>query len=46
MHGTPGTVEVNGARYFGFPTGATLPVAAAADRMVLAWGNGAPGHIS
>ena len=33
-------------RYFGFLTGATLPVAAAADRMVLAWGNGAPGHIS
>ena len=46
VHGTPGTVEVNGARYFGFVTGATLPVAAAADRMVLAWDNGALGHIS
>lgn len=37
--GSPATVETNGARYFGFVTGATLPVAAAADRLALAWDN-------
>ena len=34
---SPGTVASNGPRYYGYVVGATLPVAAAADRMVLAW---------
>ncbi|GEB47342.1 aspartate aminotransferase family protein [Microbacterium testaceum] len=37
--GSAAAVESNGARYFGFVVGATLPVAAAADRLVLAWDN-------
>ena len=35
--GTPATVTNNGPNYFGFVIGATLPAAAAADRLVLAW---------
>ena len=35
--GSPATVTSNGARYFGFVIGATLPAAAAAERLVLAW---------
>ncbi|MFT0631808.1 pyridoxal phosphate-dependent decarboxylase family protein [Pseudomonas sihuiensis] len=35
--GSPATVASNAARYFGFVIGATLPVAAAAERLVLAW---------
>lgn len=35
--GSPATVASNGSRYFGFVVGATLPVAAAADRLVSAW---------
>lgn len=35
--GSPATAVSNGARYFGFVIGATLPVAAAAERMSLAW---------
>ncbi|WP_170765679.1 pyridoxal phosphate-dependent decarboxylase family protein [Ruegeria lacuscaerulensis] len=35
--GSPGTVASNGSRYFGFVIGATIPVAAAAQRMMLAW---------
>lgn len=35
--GGGGTVASNGPRYFGLVLGATLPVAAAADRLVLAW---------
>lgn len=35
--GSPATVASNGPRYFGFVIGATLPVAAAAERLVLAW---------
>ena len=35
--GSPATVTSNGPRYFGFVIGATLPAAAAAERMVLAW---------
>ena len=31
------TVASNGPRYFGFVLGASLPVAAAADRLALAW---------
>lgn len=47
--GSAAAVETNGGRYFGFVVGATLPVAAAADRLALAWDNsasapmGAPG---
>ncbi|MEG8275280.1 pyridoxal phosphate-dependent decarboxylase family protein [Streptomyces sp. AHA2] len=44
--GSPAAVETNGSRYFGFVVGATLPVAAAADRLVLAWDNGALGHVT
>jgi glutamate/tyrosine decarboxylase-like PLP-dependent enzyme len=35
--GSPATVASNGPRYFGFVIGASLPVAAAADRLALAW---------
>jgi glutamate/tyrosine decarboxylase-like PLP-dependent enzyme len=35
--GSPGTVASTGPRYFGFVIGATLPVAAAAERLALAW---------
>lgn len=37
--GSPATVASNGPRYFGFVIGASLPAAAAADRLVLAWDN-------
>src|SRR4051812_4258429 len=45
-YGTPAIVESNGGRYFGFVVGASLPAAAAADRLVLAWDNGALGHVT
>ncbi|WZH37122.1 MAG: pyridoxal-dependent decarboxylase [Microbacterium enclense] len=35
--GGAATVASNDPRYFGFVIGATLPIAAAADRLVLAW---------
>lgn len=35
--GSPATTASNGARYFGYVIGASLPVAAAAERLVLAW---------
>lgn len=35
--GSPATVTSNGPRYFGFVIGAALPVAAAAERLLLAW---------
>lgn len=47
--GSPAAVAGNGPRYFGFVVGASLPVAAAAERIVLAWDQsastalGAPG---
>lgn len=47
--GSPAAVAGNGPRYFGFVVGSSLPVAAAAERMVLAWDQsastplGAPG---
>lgn len=39
--GSAAAVETNGSRYFGFVIGGTLPVAAAADRLALAWDNSA-----
>lgn len=47
--GSPAAVAGNGPHYYGFVVGASLPVAAAAERMVLAWDQsastplGAPG---
>jgi len=35
--GSPATVASNGPRYFGFVIGASLPAAAAAERLMLAW---------
>jgi glutamate/tyrosine decarboxylase-like PLP-dependent enzyme len=35
--GSPATVASNGPGYFGFVIGATLPAAAAAERLALAW---------
>jgi len=35
--GSPATAVSNGPGYFGFVIGATLPVAAAAERMAIAW---------
>lgn len=39
--GSPATVVTNGRRYFGFVVGAALPAAAAAERLMLAWDQGA-----
>lgn len=36
-YGSPATTASNGQRYFGFVIGAALPVAAAAERLMLAW---------
>ena len=44
--GSAATVASNGPRYFGFVIGASLPVAAAADRLVLAWDQNASSHDS
>lgn len=35
--GSPATVASNGPNYFGYVVGASLPAAAAAERLVLAW---------
>jgi glutamate/tyrosine decarboxylase-like PLP-dependent enzyme len=35
--GSPATVATNDPRYFGFVIGATLPAAAAAERLMLSW---------
>lgn len=40
--GSPATVASNGPRYFGFVVGASLPVASAAERLMIAWDQGAP----
>jgi glutamate/tyrosine decarboxylase-like PLP-dependent enzyme len=37
QHGSPATTASNGPRYFGFVIGASLPAAAAAERLMLAW---------
>lgn len=39
--GTPATVTTNEPRYFGFVVGAAMPAAAAPDRLMLAWDQGA-----
>lgn len=36
-YGSPATVASNGPDYYGFVIGATLPVAAAAERLAIAW---------
>ncbi len=40
----PATVASNDGRYFGFVIGASLPIAAAADRLVLAWDQAASSY--
>ncbi|MBU9641411.1 pyridoxal phosphate-dependent decarboxylase family protein [Burkholderia gladioli] len=40
--GSAATVTSNGPRYFGFVVGASLPGAAAAERLMMAWDQGAP----
>ncbi|WP_250470149.1 MULTISPECIES: aminotransferase class V-fold PLP-dependent enzyme [unclassified Caballeronia] len=40
--GSPAAVTTNGPRYYGFVVGACLPGAAAAERLMLAWDQGAP----
>jgi len=44
--GSPGTSVSNGPRYFGFVVGATLPAAAAAERLMLAWDQCASSHMN
>jgi glutamate/tyrosine decarboxylase-like PLP-dependent enzyme len=39
--GSPATVASNGPRYFGFVVGSAHPAAAAAERLMLAWDQGA-----
>ncbi|WP_066650863.1 MULTISPECIES: pyridoxal phosphate-dependent decarboxylase family protein [Sphingomonas] len=43
--GSPATVASNGPRYFGFVKGASLPVAAAVERLVLAWDQSAASAV-
>lgn len=42
----PATVASNGPRYFGFVIGASLPVAAAAERIALAWDQCSSAHVN
>lgn len=42
----PATSASNGAHYFGFVIGASLPVAAAAERLSIAWDQCASCHVS
>ena len=44
--GSPATVASNGPRYFGFVIGATLPVAAAVDRLAQSWDQCASSHVN
>lgn len=41
VNGSPATVASNGPRYFGFVVGAAHPAGAAAERLLLAWDQGA-----
>lgn len=44
--GSPGTSVSNGPRYFGFVIGASLPAAAAAERLMLAWDQCASAYVN
>ncbi len=44
--GSPATVTSNGPRYFGFVIGASLPAAAAAERLAIAWDQCASAHAN
>jgi glutamate/tyrosine decarboxylase-like PLP-dependent enzyme len=44
--GSPATTASNGPRYFGFVIGASLPAAAAADRLVASWDQCASSHVN
>lgn len=44
--GTPATVASAGPNYYGFVIGASLPVAAAADRIALAWDQCASSYVN
>lgn len=44
--GSPATVACNGPNYYGFVIGATLPVAAAAERLALSWDQCASSFIN
>jgi glutamate/tyrosine decarboxylase-like PLP-dependent enzyme len=44
--GSPGTTLSNGPRYFGFVIGASLPAAAAADRLISAWDQCASSYVN
>ncbi len=44
--GEAATVTSNGPNYYGFVIGATLPVAAAADRLAAAWDQCASSHVN
>lgn len=45
-YGSPATVASAGPNYFGFVIGASLPAAAAAERLVLAWDQCASSYIN
>lgn len=44
--GSPATVASNGPNYYGFVIGASLPAAAAAERLALAWDQCASSHAN
>ena len=44
--GSPATVASNGPNYYGFVIGASLPAAAAAERLALAWDQCASSHTN
>jgi aromatic-L-amino-acid decarboxylase len=44
--GSPAAVASNGGKYFGFVVGASLPVAAAAERLSIAWDQCASSHVN
>ncbi len=45
-YGGPATVASNGPNYFGFVIGASLPVAAAAERLAASWDQCASSHVN
>ena len=44
--GSPATTATNGPRYFGFVIGATLPAAAAAERLTASWDQCASSYVN